>query len=63
MNAARWGWGDDAEAVIGELLARLEPAIDSAARQLPARFPEDVATAIFNGIRAQAKRLQQQPTA
>jgi len=60
-TAARCGWGDDAEDLIGELLARLEPAIDSAARQLPAGFPQDVAHAIFKGMRSQAKRLRRQP--
>jgi serine/threonine-protein kinase HipA len=60
-TAARCGWGDNAEGVIGELLAAVEPAIDSVARQLPSGFPEDVAHAIFQGMRSQAKRLQEQP--
>ena len=59
-TAARCGWGGDAEDIIGELLAMLEPAIDGAAKQLPAGFPEDVAHAIFQGMRSQAKRLQEQ---
>ena len=62
-TAARCGWGDNAEDLIGELLARLEPAIDGAAKQLPTGFPEDVAHSIFNGMRAQARRLQQRPLA
>jgi serine/threonine-protein kinase HipA len=61
--AARCGWGDDAEDIIGELLSRVEAAIDGAARQVPAGFPEDVAMSIFDGLRAQAKRLQEQPPA
>lgn len=60
-TAARCGWGDNAEDVIGELLAKAEPAIESVAKQLPTGFPEDVAHAIFKGIRSQAKRLQEQP--
>ena len=62
-TAARCGWGDSAEDIIEALLARLEPAIDGAARQLPAGFPEDLAAAIFDGMRAQARRLQSQPPA
>ena len=31
------------------------------AKQLPLDFPKDVATAIFEGMRTQAKRLQEQP--
>lgn len=61
VTAARSGWGDNAEDIIDELLTRVEPAIESVARQLPVGFPEDVAAAIFEGIRSQAKRLQEQP--
>ncbi|MEJ8835031.1 type II toxin-antitoxin system HipA family toxin [Ramlibacter sp. AN1133] len=61
--AARCGWGDDAEDIIGELLEKVDSAIDGAARQLPADFPQDVAGAVFDGMRAQAKRLQAQPPA
>jgi serine/threonine-protein kinase HipA len=42
-------------------LVRIEPAIEGAAIQLPAGFPEGVAQAVFSGMRAQAKRLQEQP--
>lgn len=61
-TAARCGWGDSAEDLIGELLARVDGAIDSVARQLPQGFPEDVATAIFEGMRLQARRLEAQPS-
>lgn len=61
VTAARCGWGDNAEDIIGELLAMVEPAIENVEKQLPAGFPEDVAHAIFEGIRSQAKRLQEQP--
>lgn len=60
-TAARCGWGDNAEDIVGELLEKVEGAIDAVARQLPQGFPEDVATAIFEGMRAQARRLQEQP--
>lgn len=60
-TAARCGWGENAEDIIGDLMARLEPAIETVARQLPPDFPNDVAMAIFEGMRTQAKRLQGQP--
>ncbi len=60
-TAARCGWGENAEDIIGELLAKVEPAIEAITKQLPLDFPKDVATAIFEGMRTQAKRLQEQP--
>jgi len=60
-TAARCGWGDDAEDIIGELLAKVEGAVDAVAKQLPEGFPDDVATAIFEGMRTQARRLEAQP--
>jgi serine/threonine-protein kinase HipA len=62
-TAARCGWGEDAEDIIGELLANVDGAIDAVAGQLPQGFPQDVATAIFEGMRTQARRLQEQPAA
>ena len=61
-TAARCGWGENAEDIIGELLGKLEGAIEAAARQLPGGFPQDVADAVFQGMRAQAKRLREQPS-
>lgn len=60
-TAAKCGWGESAEDIIGELLARVEGAIDAAAMQLPQGFPQDVAAAIFEGVRTQARRLREQP--
>jgi serine/threonine-protein kinase HipA len=62
-TAAKCGWGDNAEDIMGELLAKVEGAMAAVAQQLPAGFPEDVATAIFEGMRTQARRLQEQPAA
>lgn len=62
-TAARCGWAETAEDIIAELLAKVENAIEAASKQLPDGFPEDVATAIFEGMRSQAKRLQEQPAA
>lgn len=62
-TAAMCGWGDNAEDLIGELLAKVEGAIEAVARQLPVAFPQDVAVAIFEGMRSQVRRLQEQPLA
>lgn len=59
--AARCGWGDDAEDIICELLSRVEGAIDTVLAALPPGFPGEVAEGIFQGVRAQARRLQDQP--
>ena len=61
-TAAKCGWGDNAEDIISELLARVEPAIEAVTRQLPPGFPQDVAVAIFEGVRKQVKRLEGQPS-
>lgn len=60
-SAARCGWGANAEDILSDLLARVEPAIAAATQQMPADFPLDVAEAIFNGVRRQVQRLQGQP--
>ena len=62
-TAAKCGWGETAEDMIGELLTKVDDAIESVSKQLPDGFPEDVATAIFEGMRSQAKQLQEQPAA
>ncbi|MET4577416.1 type II toxin-antitoxin system HipA family toxin [Ottowia thiooxydans] len=60
-TAAKCGWGENAEDIIGELLFKVDGAIEAVAKQLPPGFPEGVATAIFKGMRTQATRLQEQP--
>ena len=60
-TAAKCGWGENAEDIIGELLAKVEGAIEAVAKQLPPGFPDDVATAVFEGMRNQARRLHEQP--
>ena len=60
-TAARCGWGANAEDIVEELLARVEPAIAAVTRLMPAGFPHDVAEAIFGGVRQQVRRLQAQP--
>ncbi len=61
-SAAKCGWGADAEDIMSELLARVEPAIDAVTRQMPVDFPQDVAEAVFDGVRKQVQRLQAQPS-
>jgi len=61
-TAARCGWGDNAEDIIRDLLNRVEPALAAVIRQLPDKFPPDVAELIIDGVRKQAERLQAQPS-
>lgn len=60
-TAARCGWGESAEDIISELLGKVDHAIDTVAAGLPSGFPENVASAIFEGMRSQARRLSGQP--
>jgi len=48
---------DDVHAAMAAVVARTEPAIAEAAAQIPAEFPADVADAIFDGMRRQARKL------
>jgi len=48
---------DDVEAILMELKAAVEPAIDATVAELPATFPQDVAERVFEGLRAQARPL------
>ncbi len=66
MRISRRHWNDTARACgvaegaepwIGELLERVEPAIEVAQAMLPHDFPDRVATPIFEGLRQAATRL------
>lgn len=59
-TARRCGWGADCEDLISELLQRVEPAIARVQGLIPSGFPEDVAEAIFSGVRESAERLGSQ---
>lgn len=61
-TAARCGWGMNAEDILSDLIDRVEPAIATVTSQMPVDFPQDVAEAIFKGVRKQAKRLVSHPT-
>ncbi|WP_048439984.1 type II toxin-antitoxin system HipA family toxin [Caenimonas sp. SL110] len=58
--AARAGWGASADDLIEELLDQVEPAIETVSHQIPNEFPQDIAHAIFEGVRSQALRLDSQ---
>lgn len=60
-TARACGIGAGAEPWIAELLARVEPAIQIVATQLPEGFPATVSTAIFEGLRGAAARLAAMP--
>ncbi|RQZ20591.1 type II toxin-antitoxin system HipA family toxin [Burkholderia sp. Bp9031] len=48
---------DDVRAAMADVGARTEPAIADVASRIPADFPADVADAIFDGMRRQARKL------
>ncbi|WP_175730066.1 type II toxin-antitoxin system HipA family toxin [Burkholderia ambifaria] len=48
---------DEVRAAMAAVAARTEPAIADVAARIPADFPADVADAIFDGMRRQARKL------
>jgi len=48
---------DEMEAIIKELLDKMDSVIAQVASELPAFFPDDVARAIFNGMKSARDRL------
>jgi len=48
---------DEVRAAMAAVAARTEPAIANVASRIPADFPADVADAIFDGMRRQARKL------
>ncbi|QQK00487.1 type II toxin-antitoxin system HipA family toxin [Burkholderia ambifaria] len=48
---------DEVRAAMADVAARTEPAIADVASHIPAHFPADVADAIFDGMRRQARKL------
>ncbi len=61
ITAARHFRLPDAEDLIEEVLARTPSAIEEVAGKLPAGFPEQVATSIFEGLRWSADKLAGMP--
>lgn len=58
--AHRCGLGADMEDIVEDVLAQLDPVLDKLGAELPAGFPEDVFITIAAGMRASARRLQNQ---
>ena len=58
--AHRCGLGADMEDIVEDVLAQLDPVLDKLGAELPAGFPEDVFATIAAGMRASARRLQNQ---
>lgn len=57
-QGARVGLTEDAvRAAMADVAARTEPVIAGVASRIPADFPADVADAIFDGMRRQARKL------
>ena len=56
-TARACGIAEGAEPWIGELLERVDPAIQAVQSRLPRDFPDHVATSIFAGLREAATRL------
>lgn len=54
------GVGESFESVIQQFMTRAPIAIEAVAKRLPAGFPQVVSDTIFEGIRAQVQRLDQQ---
>ncbi|CAM3941653.1 Serine/threonine-protein kinase HipA [Bordetella tumbae] len=61
-TAALCGWGPNMEDVITAVLDQLPGILDTAANDLPAEFPEDVFTAIRDGMEQAAERLARMPS-
>ncbi|MBI2383519.1 MAG: type II toxin-antitoxin system HipA family toxin [Gammaproteobacteria bacterium] len=55
--ARRCGMAAGYPAIRDELSERTEPAIAAIARRLPKGYPDDVAEAVFNGLRASREKL------
>lgn len=52
--------GDDFENVIQQFITQASVAIEAVARRIPTGFPQSVSDNVFEGIRAQVQRLEQQ---
>ena len=54
------GMGEDFETVIQQFISRAPVAIEAVAKRIPRGFPHVVCDSIFEGVRSQVKRLDQQ---
>ena len=53
------GMGENFESVIQQFINQAPIAIEAVAKRISSRFPHVVSDTIFEGIRAQVKRLEQ----
>lgn len=54
------GMGEDFERVIQHFMAQAPIAVEAVAKRMPPGFPQHVCDTVFDGIRTQARRLEQQ---
>ena len=59
--AAQCGLGENAEPLIGEILAATPGVIEAVQKNLPPAFPQQVSDAVLEGLSASAKRLEAMP--
>ena len=60
-TARRFGYGETAEPLLEDLIARTPTVIDQVQRELPPGFSEAVADAILGGLRRAARALEEMP--
>lgn len=60
-TAKRFGYGESAEPLIQELIARTPAVIDQVQRTLPPGFSQKVADKVFEGLQRAARRLEDMP--
>jgi serine/threonine-protein kinase HipA len=60
-TAKRFGFGETAEPLLQELIARTPAAIDQVQRDLPGGFSQEVADKVLGGLRSAARALEGMP--
>jgi serine/threonine-protein kinase HipA len=60
-TAKRFGYGETAEPLLQELIARTPAAIDQVERDLPRGFSQEVADKVLGGLQSAAHALEGMP--
>jgi serine/threonine-protein kinase HipA len=60
-TAKRFGFGETAEPLLQELIARTPTAIDQVQRELPRGFSQEVADKVLGGLQSAARALEGMP--
>jgi serine/threonine-protein kinase HipA len=60
-TARRFGYGETAEPLLQELIARTPAVIDQVLRELPVGFSEEVADKVLGGLQDAARALEVMP--